>query len=543
MKGLMMDYALTVPSILRRAAQVYPEKEIVSRMSDGSKVRITYREMYERVIRLVNALREMGVKPGDRVATCAWNSYRHTELYFAVPSIGAILHTVNFRLFSEQVEYIINHAEDKVMFLDSSLAPMIATLQPALPCIQHYVVMDDKSEPPTVTPTPFSDYEALLAGASSIESFPDIDENLACGLCYTSGTTGQPKGVLYSHRSNYLHAMGECMTDSFGISERDTVLPVVPMFHANAWGLPYSCAMVGAKQVLPGSHLLGSPIANLMESERVTFSAGVPTVWRVLYQHLKQHKHDLSSLRLIVSGGSAAPLSLIEGYKNDFGITLTSVWGMTETSPVGTLCRPRGWMDAWTEERRSVVLPKQGTPVPGIEVDIRGENNEALAWDGQQAGEVVVRGPWVVSDYFKNERTEATLTPDGWFRTGDIARMDKYGYMEITDRTKDIIKSRGEWISSVDMENLIVQLPKLQEACVVGRTDVTRGEAPVVFAVLKEEEKEEGVKDEILALLATKFAGWQIPKRADIHFIDAIPKTSVGKLNKKALRATLEEGS
>lgn len=301
--------------------------------------------------------------------------------------------------------------------------------------------------------------------------------------------------------------------------------------------------MVGAKQVLPGSHLLGSPIANLMESERVTFSAGVPTVWRVLYQHLKQHKHNLSSLRLIVSGGSAAPLSLIEAYKNDFGITLTSVWGMTETSPVGTLCRPRGWMDAWTEERRSVVLPKQGTPVPGIEVDIRGENNEALAWDGQQAGEVVVRGPWVVSDYFKNERTEATLTPDGWFRTGDIARMDKYGYMEITDRTKDIIKSRGEWISSVDMENLIVQLPKLQEACVVGRTDVTRGEAPVVFAVLKEEEKEEGVKDEILALLATKFAGWQIPKRADIHFIDAIPKTSVGKLNKKALRATLEEGS
>ncbi|GDX40119.1 hypothetical protein LBMAG21_04110 [Armatimonadota bacterium] len=403
--------------------------------------------------------------------------------------------------------------------------------------------MDDKSEPPTVTPTPFTDYEALLADASNIESFPDIDENLACGLCYTSGTTGQPKGVLYSHRSNYLHAMGECMTDSFGISERDTVLPVVPMFHANAWGLPYSCAMVGAKQVLPGSHLLGSPIANMMESERVTFSAGVPTVWRVLYQHLKQHKHNLSSLRLIVSGGSAAPLSLIEAYKNDFGITLTSVWGMTETSPVGTLCRPRGWMDAWTEERRSVVLPKQGTPVPGIEVDIRGENNEALAWDGQQAGEVVVRGPWVVSDYFKNERTEATLTPDGWFRTGDIARMDKYGYMEITDRTKDIIKSRGEWISSVDMENLIVQLPKLQEACVVGRTDVTRGEAPVVFAVLKEEEKEEGVKDEILALLATKFAGWQIPKRADIHFIDAIPKTSVGKLNKKALRATLEEGS
>lgn len=540
MKGLMMDYALTIPSILRRVAQIYPEKEIVSRMGDGSKTRITYGEMYERVIRLMNVLRELGVKPGDRVATCAWNSYRHSELYFAVPSIGAILHTVNFRLFSEQIEYIVNHAEDKVMFLDSSLAPMIAKMQPALPCIQNYVVMDDKSDPPSEFPTPHLDYETLLAGASSIESFPDIEENTACGLCYTSGTTGQPKGALYSHRSNYLHAMGECMADSLAISERDTVLAVVPMFHANAWGLPYSCAMVGAKQVLPGSQLLGSPIANLMESERATFSAGVPTVWRFLYQHLKQHQHDLSSLRLIVSGGSAVPLSLIEAFKNDFGINLISVWGMTETSPVGTLCRPRGWMDAWSEEKRKIVIPKQGIPVPGIEIGIRGENNEVLAWDGKQAGEVVVRGPWVVNDYFKNERTEATLTTDGWFRTGDVAKMDEYGFMEITDRTKDIIKSRGEWISSVDMENLIVQIPRLLEACVVGRLDEARGEAPVVFAVLNEGESEEGVKDEILALLATKFAGWQIPKKADIHFIDAIPKTSVGKLNKKVLRARLE---
>ncbi len=542
MNGLIMDYPLTVPAILKRAAQIYPEKEIVSRLSDGRITRANYGELYERVVRLMNVLRDLGVRPGDRVATCAWNSQRHLELYFAIPCLGAVLHTVNHRLSTDQIEYIVNHAEDHILFLDKSVAGMIAELQPKLPQVQHFVVMEDYSEPPSAYPTPYLDYETLLASASNAENFPDIDERAASGLCYTSGTTGDPKGVLYSHRSMYLHSMGVCLADSIGVSERDTVLPVVPMFHVNAWGLPYACAMTGAKQVLPGRNLLGAPIASLIESERVTLTAGVPTVWKLLHQHLKQHSYDTSSLHTIVVGGSAMPASMIDAYEKDFGIKVLCLWGMTETSPVATISRLRAGMSDLSPSDQLKVRAKQGIPLPGLEIGIRGDGNEVLDWDSEQVGEVVIRGAWITSGYYKDERNLNALTPDGWFKTGDIAKVDRFGYMEITDRKKDVIKSRGEWISSVDMENLIVQHTDVLEACVVGRPDANRDEAPVAFVVLSNERPHEAMIEEIIVLLGTHFASWQLPRRGDFHFVEALPKTSVGKLDKKVLRARLEAG-
>jgi fatty-acyl-CoA synthase len=541
MQGLMMDYPLTIPAILRRAVRVYPEKEIVSRMHDGSLCRITYGALYGRVIRLMNALRGLGVGPGDRVATFAWNSQRHLELYFAVPSLGAVLHTVNLRLYPEQIRFILQHAEDRLLFLDRSLAGAIACLQPSLPSITQYVVMDDRGPDPADLPDSAIDYEALLAQASETESFPALDEGMAAGLCYTSGTTGEPKGVLYSHRSMYLHAMGACMADSFAISERETVLPVVPMFHANAWGLPFACALTGAKQVFPGAHLLGGPLSELITSEQVTIAAGIPTVWHLLHQHAKQHGHDLSPLHTILSGGSASPRSLIEAYARDFGITVLPAWGMTELSPVGTVSRLRASMRGWAPEQQATARAKQGIPVPGVELRILDEQGQELPWDGGHSGELVARGPWVAGAYFKDGGTENMWTPEGWLRTGDIATIDAYGYVEITDRKKDMIKSRGEWISSVEMENTAMDHPEVREAAVVGRPDPTRGESPMLLVVLSTPEKHESVVKEVLILLARRFATWQLPKRADIRCVTSLPKTSVGKLDKKAMRANLEK--
>jgi fatty-acyl-CoA synthase len=538
--GLMMDTPLTVAAILRRAAQFFPEKEIVSRYNDGTIHRTTYRELYGRVVRLMNVLRALGIRPGDRVATCAWNSHRHLELYFAVPCLGAILHTVNIRLFPEQMAYVLNHAGDSVVFADKSLAGSLAALQCELKTVETYVLMDDRGEPPAALPSPYLDYEELLAGAADSEDFPVLDENTAASLCYTSGTTGEPKGVLYSHRSLYLHAMGCCMADSFAIREREVVLPVVPMFHANAWGLPYACTMTGATQVLPGSHLIGRPLAELMEQERVTFAAGVPTVWNLLYQHRKQHNHDLSRLRVIVSGGSATPQTLIENYERDFGITVLCAWGMTEMSPVGSVCRLKAEMTGWSPEDQMRVRIKQGVPVANVEMRLLGEQGEELLWDGKQAGELAVRGPWVARSYFANSAADAAFTEDGWFRTGDIATIDPLGYMEITDRKKDVIKSRGEWISSVEMENAVMAHPAVLEAAVVGRTDDLRGEAPVVFVVLRQPELSVS-NQEVLDVLKSRFSRWQLPRPADIHIVASLPKTSVGKLDKRALRQQLEK--
>jgi fatty-acyl-CoA synthase len=544
MNGLMMDWPLVIPNILRRAGQFFPEKEIVSRRGDGSIVRSNYGAVQRRVHRLMNVLRKLGVKPGDRVATCAWNHQRHLELYFAVPAIGGVLHTVNFRLARDQLLYIINHAADRIIFLDRSLGGILADLERELPTVEKYILMDEGGAEPPALPRPALDYEVLLADASERAEFADLDENTAAGLCYTSGTTGEPKGVLYSHRSTFLHALAGCAVDGGGMGEKEVVLSVVPMFHVNAWGLPYSCTMAGAKQVLPGPQMIGQPIAELIESERVTSAAGVPTIWSLLYQHLKERKdrpYDLSSLHTILVGGAAASRTLMENFEKEYGIPVLHAWGMTETSPIGTVARLKTTMSDWTEEQRLAVRLKQGIPVVGVEAKILGDQSQDLPWDGEHAGELVVRGPWIAKSYYNNPQAAGSFTADGWFRTGDIAMIDPHGYVQITDRKKDLIKRKGEWISSVDMENLVLAHPGVLEAAVVGQLDEVRDEVPVVFVVKRDDRSHPIPAQEIIDLIATKFALWQLPRPEDIRFIASLPKTGVGKIDKKLIRKMLVE--
>jgi fatty-acyl-CoA synthase len=541
MNGLMMDWPLIIPSILRRAAQFFPEKEIVSRWGDGTLHRMTYRDLQVRVHRLMNAMRGLGIQPGDRVATVAWNHHRHLELYFAVPSLGAVLHTINFRLSREQLTYIINHAQDRVIFADRSIAALLAALQPDLPAVEKYVLMDDRPPEAPAQPRPSIDYEELMAAASDRAEFPVLDENMAAGMCYTSATTGDPKGVLYSHRSTFLHAMAGCMVDGGAMAEREVSLPAVPMFHVNAWGMPYSCTMSGAKQVFPGSGVIGQPLAELLEAEQVTCAAGVPTIWTLLYQHLKEKRYDLSKLHTILVGGSAASRAMMENYRRDFGIKVLHAWGMTETSPIGTVSRLKSAMEAWPEERQLDVRLKQGIPVVGVEARILGDLGEDLPWDGSQVGELAVRGPWIASRYYNNPDAGAAFTADGWFRTGDMASIDQYGYVQLSDRKKDLIKRKGEWISSVDMENAVLAHPGVLEAAVVGRRDEVCDEVPAVLVVGRNDPKHPVAAQEIIDLLARKFAKWQLPLLEDIHFVESLPKTGVGKIDKKVLRKVVGE--
>jgi acyl-CoA synthetase (AMP-forming)/AMP-acid ligase II len=545
MNGLMMDWPLLIPNILRRAGQLFPEKEIVGRRGDGTIKRSNYGEVEKRVHRLMNVLRDLGVKPGDRIATCAWNHQRHLELYFAVPAVGAVLHTINFRLAREQLLYIINHAQDRLIFLDKSLGGILADLERELPGVEKYILMDEKGAEPPDLPQPALDYEELMAAASQQPEFPELNENMAAGLCYTSGTTGEPKGVLYSHRSTFLHAMAGCAVDGGNMSEKEVILSVVPMFHVNAWGLPYSCTMAGAKQVLPGPMMIGKPIAELIESERVTSAAGVPTIWALLYQYLKEEKgrtYDLSSVKTILVGGAAASRTLIECFEKELGLPILHAWGMTETSPIGTVSRLKAGMSDWTEEQKLAVRLKQGIPVVGVEVRIVGDQGQDLPWDGEHAGELIVRGPWIAKSYYNNPGADASFTPDGWFRTGDIAMIDPQGYVQITDRKKDLIKRKGEWISSVDMENLVLAHPAVLEAAVVGRVCDVRDEVPVVFVVTRPEVNQPALTQEIIDLIGTKFALWQLPKPEDVRFVASLPKTGVGKLDKKVIRKMLVNG-
>jgi fatty-acyl-CoA synthase len=539
MKGLMMDWPLVIPGILRRAAQLFGEKEIVSRRGDGSLYRSNYGELQARVQRLMNGLRGLGVQPGDRIATCAWNHQRHLELYFAIPSLGAVLHTINFRLPRDQLHYIINHAQDRLIFLDRSLGGILADLERELPTVEKYILMDERGPEPSALPQPSMDYEQLMADAAERAEFPVLDENTAAGLCYTSGTTGEPKGVLYSHRSTFLHAMAGCMVDGGAMAEREVTLPAVPMFHVNAWGLPYSCTMAGAKQVFPGPLVIGKPLAELLEAERVTCAAGVPTIWNLLYQALKEQPYDLSSLHTILVGGAAASRSMMENFERDFGIRVLHAWGMTETSPIGTVSRLKAAMENWTEEEQLAVRLKQGIPVAGVEARILGERDEDLPWDGQHSGELVVRGPWIARSYYKSPGTEGSFTADGWFRTGDMASIDQQGYVQITDRKKDLIKRKGEWISSLDMENTILSHPGVLEAAVVGRVCELRDEVPVVLVVKKDDPKHPVEAQDIINLLDGKFAKWQLPLPEDVLFVSSLPKTGVGKLDKKLIRKTL----
>lgn len=538
MNGLMMNYPLTIDRILARAKRNFPEQEIVSRLADGSLHRYTYGEFYTRTLKLMQALRKLGVKPGDRVATFAWNSYRHMELYFAVPALGAVLHTLNIRLFPEQLVYIVNHAEDEFIFCDKSLMKPLADLELQFKTVKQFIVMDDLAPDAGIKLKGMTDYESLIAAESAVEDFPAFDENTAAGMCYTSGTTGEPKGVLYSHRSIFLHAMGISMIDSLAVSARDVILPVVPMFHVMSWGIPFAACLTGAKPVYPGNQLIGKPIADLIESEKVTLAAGVPTIWNVLLQHLKKEKTDVSSIRAMVVGGSAAPPAMIEAYQKEHGVQILHAWGMTETSPLGTVANLKRHMSTWSDADQLKQRSKQGAFVPLVEARIVDDAGNPLAWDGKNSGELQVRGPWIASSYYKpeNKDANAAFTADGWFGTGDVARVDEHGFMEITDRKKDLIKTRGEWLSSVEMENAAMAFPDVLEAAVVGRSDEVRGEAAVLFVTPKPEKKDTIDLKGLHAFLGEKFAHWQVPKMSDIRVVEAIPKTSVGKFDKKVLR-------
>ncbi len=535
MRGQMMDYPLTLRPMLERAQRLFAKKEIVTKAGPGLE-RHTYGSMAERVGRLANALEKLGVRRGDRVATFAWNNARHLEIYWAAPCMGAVLHPLNLRLPGDQLAYIVNHAEDQVLFVDPSLLPGVEKLAPHLKTIKHYIVMGDKV-PEGTTLSPVHAYEDLMT-ASPDYPWPNLDENDAAAMCYTSGTTGHPKGVVYSHRSIYLHSLGLSMADSFGLSERDIFMPVVPMFHVLAWGTPFACTMLGTQLAFPGPHLQPRDLAELIQAEKVTLTAGVPTLWLGLLALLEKERYDLSSLRGMIVGGSAAPQSMIEAFEKKHGLTMMHAWGMTEMSPLGTVSRPKSYQLDLPEAERFSIRAKQGTSVPGVEIRAVGEDGQAVAWDGKAFGELQVRGPWIISSYYNDDRSADSFM-DGWFRTGDVVTIDPEGFVQIVDRTKDLVKSGGEWISSQDIENAIMAHPKVLEAAVIAVPHPKWQERPLACVVPKPDFKDSLTKDDIYEHLRARFDKMYLPD--DIVFIEAVPKTSVGKFDKKVLRVQYKD--
>jgi fatty-acyl-CoA synthase len=535
MRGLMMNRPLLLTQFLERARRLYPKQEIVSKLPQGIH-RTTYEKVHARALRLAAALDGLGVGPGERVGTFAWNHYRHFELYFAVPGAGRVLHTLNLRLFPEQVAFIANHAEDRVIFVDDVLLPLLEKVAPHLEHVRAYVVMGDGDVPKT-TLGPLFRYEELLDEAPSGYRFPELDENDASLMCYTSGTTGNPKGVLYSHRALYLESMAICMADAMALSDRDTVLPVVPMFHANCWSLPFAATMVGAKQIFPGQFLQPPDVVGLLESEKVTIGAAVPTIWTGVIDLLDREKHDVSSLTRVLCGGSAVPLGLIDRFDRR-GIRLLQAWGMTETSPVGTIAHVKATLGELSRDERLKVAAKQGISAPGVEIRIVDDAGAEVAWDGKTPGELEVRGPWVVGAYFDDPRSPQCFH-DGWFRTGDIAAIDSEGYVMIQDRSKDVIKSGGEWVSSVELENAIMGHPAVLEAAVIGVHHPKWDERPLACVVVREDFRGKLTKQDIIDHLAPSFAKFWLPD--DVVFVESIPKTSVGKFSKKDLREQFKD--
>ncbi|MGA7192422.1 MAG: long-chain fatty acid--CoA ligase [Anaerolineales bacterium] len=531
MQGQMMDYQLTLTPLLERARRLFPKKEIVTKAGPNLE-RITYGQMTERVARLANALEKLGVHRGDRVATFAWNNERHLELYFAVPCMGAVLHPLNLRLPADQLTYIVAHADDQIIFVDPTLLPAIEKLASQFKSVKHYVVMSDKI-PEGTTLNPVHSYEELLADSSPEYPWPHLEENEAAAMCYTSGTTGNPKGVVYSHRSIYLHSLGLSMIDSFGFTERDIFMPVVPMFHVLAWGTPFASVMLGTKLVFPGPHLQPRDLAELIQAEKVTFSAGVPTLWLGLLALLDKERYDLSSLRGMIVGGAAAPQSMIEAFEKKHGIKVIHAWGMTEMSPLGTVSHLKSYQQELPEEQRFTFRAKQGLAVPGVEIRAVDEEGKEIPWDGKAFGELQVRGPWIISSYYNDERSADSFM-DGWFRTGDVVTIDPEGFVQIVDRTKDLVKSGGEWISSQDLENVIMAHPKVLEAAVIAVPHPKWQERPLACVVPKPDYKDNLTKAEIYDHLRTRFDKMYLPD--DIVFIDSVPKTSVGKFDKKVLR-------
>lgn len=528
MRGLMQDDQLILTRFLERAVSFYPRQQIVTRTPAGDH-RESYEELGERGGRLANALKDLGVRAGDRVGSFGFNTYRHLELYFAVPCMGSVLHTLNIRLHPDQVAWIANHAEDKVIFVDDVLVPVFAKIAPQLQSAQHVVVMGSGHRGDL---SQALDYEELLESASPSFDWPELEEDTASAMCYTSGTTGHPRGVVYSHRSMVLHSYMINLAETVGIRTRDAVLPVVPMFHANAWGMPYAATLAGAKQVFAG-HLSADPaaLAELVEQERVTVLAGVPTVWIGLLQYLEKNPRDMSSIRYITAGGSAVPLSLIERFERQLGVQLIQGWGMTETGPVAALSWLTPELEELPEQERFRQRARQGRVVPGVTFRVVAEDSTEVPWDSKSMGEIQVKGNWVAATYY-NDPQAAERFADGWLKTGDVAVVDEHGYLQIVDRTKDLVKSGGEWISSVELESALMGHPAVLEAAVIGVPHEQWSERPVACVVKKPDA--DVTRVELLEFLAPKFPKWWLPD--DVVFVQEIPKTSVGKFDKKVLR-------
>ena len=535
MLGRMQDWPLTVDRILDHARAWHGDREIVSRSVEGPIVRTTYAEVHRRAKRVSSALKALGIRHGDRVATLAWNTARHLEAWYGIMGIGAVCHTLNPRLFSEQLVYIINHAEDRVIFTDLTFLPILAQIRDQIPTVKHFIVLTDEAHMTDALPGALA-YETLVASHSEDCAWGGFDENSPAGLCYTSGTTGNPKGVLYSHRSNFLHTLVTAGVDVMGMGATETVLPVVPMFHANAWGIAFSAPAVGAKLVMPGPKLDGASVHELLEAERVTFSAAVPTVWQMLLTHLRQTEGKLTSLKRVVIGGSAVPEAIVRGFRDEFGVDVTHAWGMTETSPLGTLANPSARVAEMDDEAQLRFKLKQGRPPICIDLKLVDDEDKELPHDGSTFGRLMVKGPFVVGQYFKGDGGDV-LDPDGFFDTGDVATIDEYGYMQITDRSKDVIKSGGEWISSIEIENIAAGHPKAELAAVIGVVHPKWDERPLLLVKLRPGEA--GTKDEFLKFLEGKIAKWWTPD--DVVFVDDIPLGATGKIDKKLIRQRMAD--
>jgi fatty-acyl-CoA synthase len=541
MQGLMMDMPLLVSNLLRHAARHYPEVEIVSRRVEGDLHRYTYRDCHDRSARLADALTKRGVHVGDRIATLAWNGYRHMEIYYAAAGLGGVVHTINPRLHPEQIAWIVNHANDAYLAFDLTFAPIVEAIAAHCPSVKGWIAMCARDRMPATQKIPnLLCYEEVLAQGADGYVWPELDERSACGLCYTSGTTGNPKGALYSHRSTVLHAYAAALPDAMGASARDSILPVVPMFHVNAWGLPYTAPLVGAKLVFPGPALDGKSIYELFEAEKVTYSAGVPTVWLGLLQHVSQNGLKFSTFRRTVIGGSACPPAMIRAFQEQYGVDVIHAWGMTEMSPLGTLSRLQNKHLDLPKDAQQKILEKQGHVIFGVDMKIVDDEGRELPWDGKAYGNLLVRGPWVVKEYFKGEGGDPLAYDSegrGWFPTGDVATIDADGYMQITDRSKDVIKSGGEWISSIDLENLAIAHPSVAQAAVIGVAHPKWDERPLLIVVRKP--GTEVSKDELLKFYEGKIAKWWTPD--DVQFVESIPLGATGKILKTKLREAFKD--
>jgi fatty-acyl-CoA synthase len=536
LNDLIMNYPLTLTHFFERTRRLYPRKTLATRVPGVGLVKSTYADFADRTTRLAGALAALGVRKGDRVGTFAWNSSRHLEVYFAAPLMGAVLHTVNIRLSAQDITYIVNHAGDRVLIVDASCWPTLEPIRDQLKTVEHVIVMRDT--PGAEVPPGALDYEALVAGASPMTAWPAIAETDAAGMCYTSGTTGHPKGAVYTHRAIFLHSFASSMADVLAISERDVILHIVPMFHANAWCVPFAAVLNGSTQIFGGPNPQPRDIIEIVHHERVTLVGAVPTVWIAIDGILEaEPQWDISSIRCIPIGGSAAPRSLIEKFDKKYGARMAHAWGMTEMTPLGTVCRLKSEIEALPEEERYAYRAKQGYPVAGVDLRIVDDAGREQPWDGASMGEIQVRGPWVIRSYFNNPDTADRFTADGWFRTGDVAVLDPEGYVQITDRTKDLIKSGGEWISSIDVETMIMAHPKVLEAAVIAVPHPKWVERPLACVVPKPGASVD--PDEILDFLRPKLAKWALPDAVEI--IDAVPKTSVGKFDKKVLRERFKD--